>query len=95
MAQTLKQCQARLKQELQQETENKVKPKRKRQRYPQFFEAEQLLDEQEAFHADITVCAKLDLNRAGLGATGVAFANTAEATANAAVPRPDLSPRHK
>jgi hypothetical protein len=74
------------------EKQNKPMPAKKRARYPTFFEAEQLLDEQEAFHADITVAAKLDLNRIGLGAIGMAFTNAqpppnVTCTANT---RPDL-----
>jgi len=56
----------RLKEEQKCEEQNKPLPVKKRARYPQFFEAEQLLDEQEAFHADTTVAAKLNLDRAGL-----------------------------
>lgn len=46
-----------------------------------------MLDEQEAFHADITVAAKLDLTRAGLSATGFAFNDTAtDPSALASIP---------
>jgi serine/threonine protein kinase len=66
LADVLKECMARLKEEQKFEDENKVKPLKRRTRYSQFFEVEQILDEQEAHHEDTTIAAKLDLARAGV-----------------------------
>jgi hypothetical protein len=72
----LQECRNRLGGEQKLEDEGKEKSKKTRARYPRFFEAEQLLEEQEAFHGDITVPAKLDLTRAGVGESNMAFYNT-------------------